>query len=124
MASLTSSLGPDGRSVDAISCALLSLGHAEGHAGDTSSRFTYLDELYRLNITTSDGADIYGDTEELAERWLSASTEKRKDVFLGTERGLTSDGDLTRNMSARRLKPRFRSCLLGCLGSGMVLSCC
>lgn len=113
MASLTRRLGLHGRSVDAISCALISPGHAYGHAGDTSSHFPYLEDLYRLNVTTWDGADIYSDTEELAERWLSANTEKCKDVFLATERGLTSKGGPIRNMSARRLKPGSgRACLL------------
>lgn len=38
--------------------------------------------------------DIYGDTEQLAEPWLGAKTQKRKDVFLVADRGETSDGGL------------------------------
>ena len=78
--------------VNAVSFGVMSLGNAYGHAGSTESRLKVLDELYAGGITTWDDADIYGDTEELIGKWLTANPEKRKDIFLTTKGAFTAEG--------------------------------
>lgn len=92
MSPSTRKVGPDGPQVNAISYGLMSLGHAYGNAGDTPSRLESLDKLYKEGITTWDGADIYGDTEQLVGEWLKANPDKRKDIFLTTKCGITPTG--------------------------------
>lgn len=80
--------------VNAMSCGLMSIGHAYGNAGDTPTRLKYLDSLYEAGIRTWDGANVYGDVEEVVGQWFEANPDKRKDVFMATKCGLLPDRSL------------------------------
>ena len=93
----------------------MSLGHAYGSAGDDASRLAFLDGVHNLGATFWDDADIYGDTEELVGKWITANPNKRKDIFLTTKFGfagqdeqggliIRSDGEWVKQACASSLK--------------------
>lgn len=68
----------------------MSLGNAYGPAGSDSERLAFLDKAHELGARHWDGADIYGDTEDLLGKWFKR-TGKRNDIFLATKFGFLSD---------------------------------
>lgn len=86
----TRTLGKDGPSLTGLGLGLMSLGNAYGHAGTDEERFVFLDKAHELGARNWDGADIYGDTEELVGKWF-ARTGKRDDIFLSAKFGYQSD---------------------------------
>ena len=91
MSATTRQLGSSSHQVNTISFGLMSLGHAFGHAGDTPTRLRVLDGIYDLGLRTWDGADRYGDTEDLVGEWLSIDPSRRRNVFLTTKCGITPE---------------------------------
>ncbi|KIW20934.1 hypothetical protein PV08_01513 [Exophiala spinifera] len=85
----TKPLGTDGPIVPAMAVGMMSLGGAYGPGGDDPSRLAFLDALYAIGARHWDNADIYGDSEDLVGKWITANPEKRKDVFLTTKFGFT-----------------------------------
>lgn len=86
----TRTLGKDGPEVTGLGLGLMSLGNAYGHAGSDEDRLAFLDKAYELGARNWDGADIYGDTEELLGKWFRR-TGKRHGIFFSTKFGYQPD---------------------------------
>jgi aryl-alcohol dehydrogenase-like predicted oxidoreductase len=86
-------LGTNGPNVPAMGIGLMSLAHFYGSAGDDDARLAFLSSVYDLGAIFWDDADIYGDTEQLVGKWLTANPTKRKDIFLTTKFGFAGMDD-------------------------------
>ena len=58
-----------------------------GSPRNDAERLAFLDAAYRSGEHFWDSADVYGDSEDLLGRWLSANPDKRDSIFLATKFG-------------------------------------
>ncbi|KAM5345679.1 hypothetical protein ACJ41O_011540 [Fusarium nematophilum] len=80
-------LGKDGPSVSALGFGLMGLSYETyGSVPSDEERFKILDRAYELGCTFWDSADLYGDSEELLNKWFKR-TGKRDEIFLATKFG-------------------------------------
>jgi len=75
-----------------------------------STRHHVLSHCISLGCTHIDTANVYGDSELLIGRWLSANPSIRAQIFLATKFGITTD-PLTGEVTARGNKDYVHSCL-------------
>lgn len=87
----TRALGRNGPQVTGLGFGLMNLGGAYGFGGSDEDRLAFLDRALHWGETFWDGADIYGDTEDLVGKWFKR-TGKRDQVFFATKFGFTPHG--------------------------------
>jgi aryl-alcohol dehydrogenase-like predicted oxidoreductase len=76
--------------IPAVGVGLMNLAHVYGPAGSDEERLELLDFAFKIGATHWDGADVYGDTEELVGKWLK-KTGNRSKIFLTTKFGYVND---------------------------------
>jgi aryl-alcohol dehydrogenase-like predicted oxidoreductase len=70
---------------------LMGLSVFYGEIPKDEERLALLDHAYAAGETFWDTADMYGDSEDLVGKWFAKNPEKRKDIFLATKFGNTSE---------------------------------
>ncbi|KAF7794585.1 hypothetical protein EIP86_005720 [Pleurotus ostreatoroseus] len=76
--------------VTAVGYGAMGIAAFYGTIDSDMDRLQFLDRVYARGCTMWDTANIYGDSEVLISKWFKA-TGKRKDIFLSTKFGVTSD---------------------------------
>ncbi|CZR57746.1 probable aldo-keto reductase (AKR13) [Phialocephala subalpina] len=81
-------LGKNGPLVPAMGLGLMNLTHLTygSNLPDGEARFAMLDRALEIGETFWDGSDLYGDCEELLNKWFKR-TGKRDEIFLATKFG-------------------------------------
>ncbi|GAM37573.1 aldo-keto reductase [Talaromyces pinophilus] len=80
-------LGRNGPLVNRLGFGLMGLSGIYDIPKPDSVRLALLDSVYEAGEHFWDTADIYGDSEELLNKWFTANPDKRKDIFLATKFG-------------------------------------
>ncbi|KFA55146.1 hypothetical protein S40293_08678 [Stachybotrys chartarum IBT 40293] len=82
-------IGKNGLTVPVPGFGLMGLSQATyGSVPSDEERFAVLDRAHDLKLTFWDTADLYGDGEELLNKWFR-HTGKRDEIFLSTKFGFT-----------------------------------
>ncbi|CAI6338553.1 unnamed protein product [Periconia digitata] len=81
----TAALGKNGPQVTRVGFGLMGLSTFYGPAKPDNERLALLDEAHKMGQRFWDSADLYGDSEELLNKWFKANPEKRDDIFLATK---------------------------------------
>ncbi|XXG96139.1 hypothetical protein Hte_002418 [Hypoxylon texense] len=79
-------LGKNGPLVPRLGFGLMGMSHAYGETPSDEERFKVLDRALELGETFWDTSDLYGDNEELLNKWFKR-TGKRDQIFLATKYG-------------------------------------
>ncbi|KAF3402763.1 Aldo-keto reductase yakc [NADP] [Talaromyces pinophilus] len=80
-------LGRNGPLINRLGFGLMGLSGIYDIPKPDSVRLALLDSVYEAGEHFWDTADIYGDSEELLNKWFTANPDKRKDIFLATKFG-------------------------------------
>ncbi|KAF3763026.1 Aldo/keto reductase [Cryphonectria parasitica EP155] len=87
----TRQLGKDGPQVPRLGFGTMGLSVGYGPVPSEQEQLKVLDRAWELGATFWDTAHNYGDSEVLIGKWFRQHPERRKDIFLATKFGLSSN---------------------------------
>lgn len=81
----TATLGKNGPQVNRLGFGLMGLSAFYGDKKPDNERLALLDAAYEMGERFWDTADMYGDSEDLLNKWFKANPDKRSNIFLATK---------------------------------------